>query len=260
VFPGLIEVFGCMLAKKFEGDLGRGMYMSLKLDGLRAVYKDGNLYTRNGHVIQGMSHITSQLKNHCPLDGELTIPGQHFQVASGKVRGHADCPEVYFNVFDMPFTSHPFSERLGYLEAINWGGHDQIKLVKHSFVTSLDKVQRNMDKAIAAGYEGLVLKTPDHIYQTKRSGDWCKIKLVESEDLPVIGTFAGEGKYTGMLGGLIVERANGVHVRVGGGLSDSQRAQDPADFIGLTAEVLYHEETPDGSLRHPRLKTFRYDK
>lgn len=260
VFPGLITKFGCMLADKFEGNLGQGMYGSLKLDGLRNIITKETPYTRNGHIILGLKHITDQLRGWPALDGELTIPGAHFQYSSGKVRSHAACPQVWLNVFDLPEHEGTFEERLEAMQALPWDSVNQITLVKHVLMTSLAQVQRNMDKAISSGYEGLVLKTPNHLYQTKRSKDWMKIKLVESEDLPVVGTFEGEGKYVGMIGGLKVLRPNGVIVGVGSGLSDAQRKQDPSDFIGLTAEVLYHEITPDGSLRHPRLKCFRGDK
>jgi DNA ligase-1 len=66
----------------------------------------------------------------------------------------------------------------------------------------------------------------------------------------------------GMAGGVIVD-FKGVPVRVGSGLSDSQRAfwyQDPDEIIGRTAEILYQNVTPAGSLRHPRLKGLRGDK
>lgn len=258
--PNLISNFGCMLADKFDGNLGGGMYMSLKLDGLRGILHNGRIYTRNGRIIQGVEHISSQFSSDISLDGELTIPGNHFQDTSGMIRSHKASPDAVFNVFDIPFTDMHFVDRLEMLNHMNLNTYKNVVPVKHIFTDSLVKVQETMDKAIAAGYEGLVLKTRYHRYQTKRSKDWLKIKLVESEDLPVVDTFEGEGKYTGMIGGLIVKRDNGVLVRVGSGLSDAQRKIMPDDFIGRTAEVLYHEETPDGSLRHPRLKCFREDK
>lgn len=265
--PGLIEVFGAMLAKTYNNEImDQPLYASLKLDGLRGILKDGKLYTRNGIEIQGMQHLIKSADPSITLDGELTLPGEHFQTASGLIRSLADCPNVVYNVFDVPSIAGSFEERLinlrGTVSALN---NPSILLVKHVLVEqgAESRICELYGKAISNGYEGLVLKTKGHKYQTKRSSDWLKMKAVESEDLPVIGFFEGEGKYEGSLGGIIVERHNGVHVKVGGGFSDVLRHEiwmNRPRFMGRTAEVLYHEETPDGSLRHPRLKTFRSDK
>lgn len=263
-----IPVFGAMLAKKYVGSLKGPVYMSLKLDGLRAIYKDEVLYTRNGHKIHGVQHITEALRlgGIDSADGELMIPGLHFQESSGLIRSHARTPEAVFYMFDVP--SHPgeFSKRLKHMKELstNFGQEENypIEFVKHVITSSEQKVLDTYNKALIAGYEGLVLKTPHHKYQTKRSADWQKLKEVLDADLPVIGFFEGQGKYEGSLGGIIVDNA-GVAVKVGGGFSDSERAEIWANqekYKGRIAEVLYHEETPDRSLRHPRFIRFRYDK
>lgn len=265
--PDMIPVFGCMLARKFEQDSFNG-YMSLKLDGLRGVYQDGYLYTRNGHKIKGVTHITEALRlaSVDSADGELLVPGEHFQDTSGNIRSHGDSSKTIFNVFDIPVHPGKFSDRLYALKEMThkFDGlvDSPIAFVKHVKVSSMEKINRTFEKALAAGYEGLVLKTPNHLYQTKRSADWLKIKAEESEDLTVIGFFEGEGKYTGMLGGIIVDH-KGVKVRAGSGFSDAERREiwEAKDsFLGRTAEIKYHEVTPDGSLRHPIFKCFRVDK
>jgi len=263
--PGLIEKFGAMLAKTYNGEMPyEGMFISLKLDGLRAIFKGGQLYTRNGHVIQGVQHITRELSPDRSYDGELLIPNLHFQESSGKLRSFSACPDAVYHIFDLPEDNGRFEGRLAEMrhQEYAYAGHPHIRFVRHSLVKDTEAIQRNFAKAIAAGYEGLVIKTVDHFYQTKRSSDWLKLKLVQSEDLPIIGFFEGEGKYVGSLGGIIVDR-DGVPVKVGGGFSDDLRHEiwDNQDrYLGLIVEVLYHEVTPDGSLRHPRFKHFRSDK
>jgi DNA ligase-1 len=261
--PGFIPEFGAMLAKTFGGVLTRAMFMSVKLDGLRAIYQDGNLHTRNGHIIKGVSHITDALKAHGEFneyDGELLIPGKHFQVSSGMIRSDGEVADAVYHVFDTRQPGLPFEQRYEALLATTFEG--PIKLVKHLLVVDQSKLDKTYAKAIAAGYEGLVLKTPRHQYQAKRSSDWLKLKEVQSVDAPVVGFYEGEGKYEGQLGGLIVD-VKGIEVRVGSGLSDQDRVSiwnNKDNYLGMTAEVLYHEVTPRGSLRHPRFKMWRGDK
>ncbi len=266
--PDFIPVFGAMLAKSHDGIITEPMYMSLKLDGLRAIYQNSKLYTRNGHEINGVGHICEALRlaRIESVDGELMIPGVDFQTGSGQIRSHKPSPDAVLHVFDTPICPLPFNKRLEELlwmqDAFKGMKNPCVKFVKHVIVRSQKRVDETFAKAMAGGYEGLVLKTKDHLYQTKRSGDWRKIKAIADTDVKTIGFFEGQGKYEGSLGGIIVDY-KGVEVRVGGGFSDEERGHiwnNQDEFLGLTAEVLYHEVTPDGSLRHPRLKTFRYDK
>ncbi len=263
--PGLIPDFGAMLAKKWDTNrFTTGLCMSLKYDGVRAIFKDGKLLTRNGHELIGLSHITAAIPNSYSLDGELTIPGLHFQDASGYIRSDDPVPNAVYNIFDIPKSILPFKQRYEiYTDVCMILSHgDCIQAVKHISAKSLEHVDKVFNGAIDKGYEGLVIKPWNHLYQTKRSWDWMKLKVQNDEDLPVTGKFEGTGKYKGMLGGLIVTRENGVEVRVGSGFSDAERTLlwKSTDIANKIIEVAYHEETPDGSLRHPVYKGFRFDK
>ncbi len=263
--PGLIPEFGAMLAKKYDPSRYQsGLMMSLKYDGLRAIFKDGNLYTRNGHKITGAQHLTNIIPNNWSLDGELMIPDLHFQESSGLIRSDDNIPSAEYHVFDIPESTMEFTRRYRlYQDCLARLNHPQIHVVKHVKVKSEEHIQAQFQKALDVGYEGLVIKPANHKYSAKRSWSWMKLKAEHSEDLPVVGFFEGEGKYVGMLGGLIVQRKNGVLVRVGSGFSDSERSniwQDQDSFINQIIEVAYHEITPDESLRHPVFKNFRWDK
>ena len=102
------------------------------------------------------------------------------------------------------------------------------------------------------------------LYQNKRTWDWMKIKDELSVDFPIVDLFEGQGKYKGMLGGVIVKNPDtDIHIRVGGGYDDAERKhiwENQKDFLGKTAEVKYQYMTPKGSLRHPIYKGVRIDK
>jgi len=263
--PGLVPEFGVMLAKEWtDNRYTNGMYMSLKYDGLRAIFKDGKLHTRTGRPIKGVDHLNNMIPASLSLDGEIMVPGAEFNKQSGLIRSHSLTPEAVYYVFDSSDYDDFFDKRYAfYTEQCKNLNPGFIKPVKHIKVNSIQHISNTYDKAIDAGYEGLVVKTGDHLYQNKRSGDWLKIKAVNSEDLPIVGFFQGEGKYEGSLGGVIVERRNGVHVKVGSGFSDDQRNyiwNTQASFLNQIAEIKYHEETPSGSFRHPVFKGIRDDK
>lgn len=161
-----------------------------------------------------------------------------------------------------------------------------IKLVPRHFANTVDEIQNYYQGFRDAGLEGAIVKPLNGFYAKKRSHDWLKMKNEETVDVYIIDAFEGTGKYEGQLGGLIVD-VDGVHVRVGGGFSDAQRAElwdafrtdvdifkgampfeaKPEAYkeagcalLGRMIEVEFHEKTPDGSLRHPRFVRFRDDK
>jgi len=274
VYPGLIPVFGAMKAKKFEEKRWHPkLFVSVKLEGLRAQSINGKLYSMNGIPFNGFEHIELALSDNIDLDGELLIPGMHFQESSGKIRSHNSTPEACFFIYDIPsMPDQPFEIRYEGLKTLakDYQMSDSIlnpttiTLVKHTHVPSLEALHNQFQKVLAAGFEGLMLKDPQHTYKPgKRTYDWMKMKNILEEDVVITGFFEGQGKYEGQLGGVLVKRKNGKTCKVGGGFSDQERADiwnNQDKYIGRIIEVHYHEDTPDGDFRHARKKHWRPDK
>jgi DNA ligase-1 len=122
-------------------------------------------------------------------------------------------------------------------------------------------------KAIAGGYEGIMLKDPEAPYECKRSVAWLKLKPFIEVSLTVVTTEEGTGKNIGKLGALVcegVDDGKDIRVNVGSGLTDEQRDgfwKFKDDCVGMVAEVRADAITQnqDGtySLRFPRFKGFR---
>lgn len=255
-----IDIFGCMLASPYTSiSLSTSMwYMSLKMDGIRGRFLDGKMYTRNGRPIKGVEHITRALRGlgHTSLDGELVIPGEHFQVSSGQIRSDNPSTNAIYYVFDNAVPNTQFKERLKQLEALKLP--NCVKLIKHVPIKSISAIDRNFHKALDAGYEGLVIKNASHHYKPSRSKDWLKVKAVDSIELPILRVFEGEGKWRGMAGGCIC-LYNNQEVRASAcRLSEADKTyvwENQVKYLGQSIEVQFHETTPTGSLRHPRMKS-----
>ena len=263
-----------MMAKGYKPEKFKpGMLGSVKLDGLRCLYAGGKCYTRNGNRIAGVEHIEKALKSNSfgDLDGEILIPEMTFDQSTGQIRSRNGSPDAKYFVFGSLETGRPFSDVYRGLKeqferrhlSTSIAAPTTITLVEHTPLRTAREVQAACKAAIAAGYEGLMLKTPDHYYQPgKRSSDWLKLKPELSKDLAIEAFFEGNGRLEGTLGGVIVKHGS-VSVRVGAGFTDRQREKiwrKQKFYAGKIVEVTYQEETEAGSLRHPRFKTFRFDK
>lgn len=225
------------------------------------------------------------------LEGEILAGG--FAETSGATRRKSEQAETAeYHVFDMIPYDVFTSDAKGWSEAFEtrrfWLGNaayhipkgSPVRLVHGEFAHSHEEImaiyERHRDTKLAdylgnghAGdqvLEGAIVKTMLAPYEKRRSFGWLKMKASETEDLPISGFFEGEGRLVGNLGGIIVDRpfkGGIVKVRVGGGFSDADRAEiwaNQAAYLGKMVEIEAHEETPDGSLRHPRYVRMRPDK
>lgn len=216
------------------------------------------------------------------LDGEI-IAGS-FNKTSGDIRRKsAAATDAEYHLFDVisltefmsPGPASPmYMERRNLLEKLHtFSESSAIKIVPRYFAHSVEDIRSLYDAFQARGLEGAMVKNPAGAYAKSRSHGWLKLKSEETLDLIVVDAFEGTGQFKGQLGGLVVDMSNGVHVRVGGGFSATEREELWKNFtlerdggvpdervLGRMIEVRYHEETPDGSLRHPRFVRFRDDK
>ena len=264
VFPGLIPVHDVMLAKLFDVNrLKFPCFGSPKIDGVRAKFKGGKFYSRNGHEYVGLGHLIDEIKGiDEELDGELIVHGRTFQESSGLIRNYDLTPNAEFHIFDVPTLKVPFIERLTIISDIDYVTSSCIKPVIHNPLQNKDQVMDYYDGCREIGYEGTVIKPYDYVYKGTRSYNWMKMKPTETVDLKVIDIYEGKGKYTKQMGGVEV-LYKGKRNRVGGGWSDKQRNDfwcEPMDIINKTIEVWFMEETDEGNMRHARFIKFRGDK
>lgn len=281
VWPGLIPTFDCALAQPFEAKRWKQgpRLVSPKLDGLRclAVVRQGQvqLFSRNGKEFTSSDHLKEPLRQLAAglsivFDGEL-LSSSFLESISSVRKKNAQDESVHLHIFDAMtlqafedrVCNAPLADRLEFLQGnLPWQDGGPLHFVEHEVAISVDHALDLTKRYWDMGLEGSVVKDPEAPYEFRRSWSWQKIKAQGSVDVKVIDAVEGTGKYVGMLGALVVD-VDGVAVNVGSGLTDAQRQefwQDKDALLGKVVEVAYHERTPDGSLRHPRLKAVRPDK
>jgi DNA ligase-1 len=277
-----------------------------KLDGVRMLLQvipgdDGTIttvcYSRNGKVFDNFGHIQREiednynhmihkfgltLSNGFVLDGE--VMGRSFQdlMRQARRKENVATDDTVYHVFDiLPLDDF----RRGYWNAQQYKRVEilesmrpiitelnSVTLVPHIDVyldtaEGKDVFERYCNDKVAEGFEGVMIKSMDAPYQSKRSTSWLKYKPVITVDLEVIDVEEGTGKNVGRLGALVcsgVDNGKTITVNVGSGFRDDERNSlwDSRDVaVGRIVEVMADAVTQnqDGSysLRFPRFVRFR---
>jgi ATP-dependent DNA ligase len=267
----LVPMAATLTQERFTGE---GWSFERKYDGIRLIsFKRGSdvqLFSRN-HLPQHLPHIAqsiAQLPGDLILDGEVDWDGGHYYVFDILWQGDQDLRALTLDARRAELAKLPLREPL-------------------SRVTALDD-EVPWERARTEGWEGVIAKRNDSVYEHKRSKHWLKMKIEASQELVVGGFTDPQGKRVG-LGALLVGYYEGEDFvfagKVGTGLDTAAllalRAQLDAlarptsPFTVATGlpklrvhwvepsvviQVGFMEWTGGGKLRHPRLIGIRADK
>ena len=295
-----IPLFECMLAHdgtKHEKKITGKKLLEPKLDGVRVITvinvlnKTATMYSRNGKLLENFGHITSAIeaninlfKRSLVLDGEMV--SSSFQALMKQVHRKSDVQSsdarlMLFDVLSVTefqagqgtVEQHLRSAQLRSMKSIfeTIGSIDiipQIQVDLDSYVGELEFKQYNKD-AIEAGFEGIMIKDVDAVYECKRSISWLKMKPFIEVSLNVVDVEEGTGRNAGKLGALVCEGVDdGIQIRVnvGSGFSDDQREEfwfSKDSLLGQVIEIRADAATKNQdsedtySLRFPRFLRFR---
>jgi len=252
-----------MLPMVLEGDVEVDVaqyLVSEKLDGVRGRWDGQRLWTRGGLPVEAPEWFTAGWPA-VPMDGELWIGRGRFEAASAIVRGapgnDAEWRRMRFMVFDLPGDPAVFAQRARRIrELAASAGVPWLRAVAQFELRDRAALDARMAGIVAAGGEGLVLHRRDAHYRAGRSGDLLKYKPYRDAEARVVGHTPGRGKYTGMLGALVVEREDGLRFRIGTGFSDVQRAEPPP--LGSVVTYRYNGLGANGVPRFARFLHVRH--
>ncbi|RVU29554.1 DNA ligase [Neptunomonas marina] len=228
-----------------------------KFDGVRGYWDGKQMLTRSGQPIAAPQWFIDPLPS-VPVEGELWIERGRFSEVSGIVRqtrADAGWEKVRFMVFDLPAHRGRFEQR--YKQLSDWVTQvnaPHIQLVPVDLVVSEEQLQRVLTQTKLAGGEGLMLYRRDSYYALGRTDNVLKLKGYEDAEGVVMGYTQGKGKYTGLVGALIIQ-FQGQELRIGSGLSDQDRREPPP--IGTVITFRYNGLTRTGLPRFARFHRIR---
>ena len=296
----VVPVFSCQLAHdsaNHEGKVAGKKLIEVKLDGVRVitiVYPDGRVdqFSRNGKELVNFPHVKEQfaavaeeggISQPTVFDGE--IMSSSFQDLMTQVHRKSDVKanDAVLNLFDMlpleNFEQGKWNkgqeERSRLLKVWHdtWSDKlDNVTIVGQELVDlDTDKGKKRFkeinQKAIAGGYEGIMIKDTKAPYECKRTVSWLKLKPFIEVSLTVTAVEEGTGRNVGKLGAFVCEGEDDgkcISVNVGSGFTDSNRDDywtAREEVVGKVVEVRADAVTQnqDGSysLRFPRFIRFR---
>jgi DNA ligase-1 len=245
-----------MLANIYHDGINLNEYwVSEKYDGVRAIWDGKQLVSRGGNIYHAPKWFIDPLPKQ-KLDGELWIARQKFEQVVSTVRDKSPDDKAWrkikFMVFDMPELTTTFDKRLKRIEhTIKEIKAPWVKMVKQWKVSNHSILMQKLKQITDAGAEGLMLHKGSSFYRGKRSGDLLKVKPYQDAEAIVIKYIEGKGKYTSMLGAMIVEMPDGKQFKIGSGFTDAERKSPPA--IGKMITYQYRGKTKNGV---PRFATY----
>ena len=265
------------------------VFASAKLDGIRCAIVDGKALSRtlkpipNAHIWSRLSRLDLE-----GLDGELIVGSPtsktcYTDTVSAVMR-HEGKPDFRFHVFDIHGIASPFTSRQLDLRAVvaNRLGHP---VILHPQLLIGNETELLLYEAaqVAAGYEGVILRSPSSPYKHGRStvgeGYMLKVKRFEDSEAEIIGveeemhngnvaetnelgrtkrSSAQAGKIgKGTMGALIVrDLMSGVEFNIGTGFTAEQRAAEWPQ--GLLVKYKYFPVGVKDKPRHPVFMGIRH--
>ena len=230
-------------------------WVSEKLDGVRAYWDGKQFISRQGQRIHAPTWFTKHFPTET-LDGELWIARNQFDLVSGIVRkkqpNDTEWQTVKFMVFDLPKNPAIFTQRIVKMQEITAQARSPyLHCIEQYKIETHQDLMAKLHQIIKNGGEGLMLHRGDSHYQAVRNDDVLKVKAYEDAEAIVVAYVPGRGKYTGMMGALIVENSDKIRFKIGTGFSDAQRRSPPK--IGNTITYQYFGKTKNNL---PRFASF----
>jgi len=244
-----------------------GWLISEKYDGVRAVWDGEKFLSRSGNIYNPPKWF-KEMMPEIPLDGELSVGRDKFQETVSIVRKiipiDAEWKKIVYHVFDLPASPETAEKRI--LEYTNLvekicSGKDYCPIIAVQQIKLKDEqdLEKQYENILENGGEGIMLRKPNSKYSGKRTRDLLKYKPTFDAEARIIDYEYGSGKYTNLLGALVVQDTKtNKQFKIGSGLTDIIRNNYKKTHpIGTIVTYKYTGLTNSGVPRHPRYYRIR---
>lgn len=233
-----------------------------KLNGFRARWDGTTLLSRQlkAWSPNALPHIYAKLRDFSSrhpdviLDGELYCHGLPFEQIERRCAVKRQCPhaqsgDIDFHAFDIVSVDDAESRQVTLSQIYKpW--------VAVARVESKADVDNWLKTFIEYGYEGAILRAYGCGYIVGRTEALVKVKVVKYATVTIRGTYEGEGKFAGMLGGFNVVWGK-VTFNVGGGNITEQQRQDVwnnrCSWLGQKIIIAYRDVYNSGRPVQPQI-------
>lgn len=246
------------------------IYTNGKLDGCRCIVSEDGMFSRNGKPWRSAPHIYEGLKSLLEKDPDLILDGElynhdlneDFNKIVSLIKKQKPTQEelqesrekVQYWIYDLPSYPGTYLERYEKLKEIVSQLGPMYVLVECAPLYSEEEVNAQLEKYLAEGYEGQILRV-DAPYENKRSQYLLKHKLFIDEEFTILDIIEGEGNLAGKVGCMAFE-INGKPFTAGLKFSWEESKEfweNREKYIGKKATVKYFNITPDGVPRFPKV-------
>lgn len=254
-------------------------YAQPKLNGIRCtirkVSEDNIIFlSRTNKTFTPFPHILETVKDYLNvgdiIDGELFNPDIPLEHIASIVNSDSDRyvldsqtgarlyteTDIQFHMYDaVPNDSFSFTQRLEWLT--NWYSNlpaqASVVLVNTVLVQSLDEVRSLFSEWISKGYEGLMLRNGESIYEfNQRSIGLLKYKEMFDEEFQIINIIPSDQEPDQPV--FIIKVEDGIECNVRKAGTKEENAQyllEPNKYIGKWLNVTYQAKTKYNNLSFP---------
>jgi hypothetical protein len=271
-----------MLAKSSDSCqnsvLQKPMWCSRKLNGVRMMAKKDAETSKVVTVSRGGKNydvssqkITALLEDFFEeypdyvLDGELYVHGQYLQKISGIARletWEARCDTLEYWIYDLAIPDMIFEDRLKILKElqIRFKESPKIKVIDHVATKSWEEIQTLHDKWVLEGFEGLVARKPDKMYEFgKRGSTMIKVKMYKEEEFEIID-YSEKLRDEDFCFICQTKEGNVFEAKpIGTREMKAEYLSDMDNIIGKMGTVKYFEYSKDGTPLQAIFQAVRYD-
>lgn len=248
-------------------------YSQPKLDGFRCIVNGGQMFSRQGKLIESCPHIIEALENN-HLFGRVVIDGElynhqlrdNFNELSSIIRKTKNLtPDTLkkardniqywiYDIYDPANPNMPYRDRIRMIED-HITQNDHLKIVNTEFVRSATELDGLFAIYLEEGYEGQMVRYPDSIYENKRTKSLVKRKEFFEDEFEIVSIVEGNGNWAGYAKVVNYKLPNGQiargNIKTTQGDYARQLLRDADQYVGGQVTIRYPNLTPDGVPRFP---------